>query len=136
MVRTSFSPTGVSPGNILKTSTSMVNLNEPDQQFHSFVDFLTDSSMIKFGVALVISLQLKLIVSNITDSILTPIMNRILNSNINKFHVELFDINFQLGEVLGNILSFLVIMFIIYAFIKIFKLQKNFENMENDDDKK
>lgn len=105
-------------------------LDNPEQQFYSFVDFLTDSSMIKFGVALVISLQLKQIVSSITDSILTPIMNYILDSNINKFHFRLFDINFQLGGVISNTLSFLVIMFIIYTFIKLFKIDKKIE--END----
>jgi large conductance mechanosensitive channel len=122
-----------------KTSTSstvMMDpsklLDNPERQFYSFVDFLTDSSMIKFGVALVISLQLKQIVTSITDGILTPIMNHILDSNINKFHFKIFDINFQLGDTLNNTLSFLVIMFIIYTFIKVFKIDKKIE----EDDKK
>ena len=109
-------------------------LDNPERQFYSFVDFLTDSSMIKFGVALVISLQLKQIVASITDGILTPIMNHILDSNINKFHFKIFDINFQLGDTLNNTLSFLVIMFIIYTFIKLFKIDK--ELVEEDKKKK
>ena len=126
---------------LLKTSTSstvMMDpsklLDNPERQFYSFVDFLTDSSMIKFGVALVISLQLKQIVTSITDGILTPIMNHILDSNINKFHFKIFDINFQLGDTLNNTLSFLVIMFIIYTFIKLFKIDK--ELVEEDKKKK
>jgi large-conductance mechanosensitive channel len=109
---------------------SSLDEEDPEKQFRSFGNFLTDSSMIKFGVALVISLQLKQIVENITDSILTPIMDKILNSHLSKFHFQLFDINFQLGEVITNILSFVVIMFIIYYFIKFFKLDKKIEESE------
>jgi large conductance mechanosensitive channel protein len=117
---------------VLINPESSLNMEDPEKQFRSFGDFITDGAMIKFGVALVISLQLKQIVENITASILTPIMDKILDSHLNKLHFQLFDINFQVGGVISNILSFLVIMFIIYYFIKIFKIDKKLEEDEKD----
>jgi hypothetical protein len=65
---------------------SSLDEEDPEKQFRSFGNFLTDSSMIKFGVALVISLQLKQIVENITDSILA----------INNVPVSIFEKTFSL----------------------------------------
>ena len=113
---------------------SSLDMENPEKQFRSFGDFLTDNAMIKFGVALVISLQLKEMVENITKSILTPIMDKFLNSHLNKFHFKIFDIDFHLGGVISNTLSFVVIMFLIYSFIKVFKIDKKIE--ENDDEDK
>ena len=113
---------------------SSLDMENPEKQFRSFGDFLTDNAMKKFGVALVISLQLKEMVENITKSILTPIMDKFLNSHLNKFHFKIFDIDFHLGGVISNTLSFVVIMFLIYSFIKVFKIDKKIE--ENDDEDK
>lgn len=98
-----------------------------EKQFDSFGDFITDKSMIQFGATLIIALQIKQISTNVSESILNPIIDKILELDVNKFKANIFGINFVLGKVITSIITFLLIMLIIYGGVKLTKIYKKFE---------
>lgn len=61
--------------------------------------------MIQFGATLIIALHVKQISTNVSESILNPIINQILESEVNKFKVTLFGIDFVLGKVITSIIT-------------------------------
>jgi large-conductance mechanosensitive channel len=104
-----------------------MSINLKENQFDSFGDFLTDKTMIQFGATLIIALQVKQISNNISDSILTPIVDKLLESDINKFKVNIFGIDFILGKIFTSIITFFLTMAIIYTFIKLTRVYKKFD---------
>ena len=101
-----------------------------EQQFNSFDEFITDRTMIQFGATFIIALQIKQISTNMSESILNPIIEKILQSDINKFKVNVFGINFVLGRVITSVITFFLTMLMIYGAVKLTKIYTKF-----DDDK-
>lgn len=104
-----------------------MSINLKENQFDSFGDFLTEKTMIQFGATLIIAIQVKQISTNISDSILTPIIDKILESDVNKFKINLFGIDFFLGKIITSTITFLLTMVLIYGVIKLTRVYKKFD---------
>ncbi len=95
-----------------------------DSDLDSFQNFMSNKSMFQFAITLVIVSHLKNITTNISETILTPIIDKITNSKISRLSVNLFGIDFFLGKVVSNLISFLFMMVLLYAFIKTSRIDK------------
>ncbi len=95
-----------------------------DSDLDSFKNFLSNKSMFQFAITLVIASHLKQTTTNISETILTPIIDKITDSKINKLSVNLFGIDFFLGKIISNLLTFLLIMLFLYIFIKATRIDR------------
>ena len=68
-----------------------------------------------------IATQVNNLSKNIIDTVATPILAKIFNEKIQNQYITLFDIKFMTGNLLINIINFIVIMIFIYYLYKLTK---------------
>lgn len=102
-----------------------------DGDLDSFQNFISNKTMFQFAITLVIASHLKQTTYNISESILTPIIDKITDSKINKLNINIFGIDFYLGKIISNLLTFILIMLILYVFIKATKIDKKLQQDDN-----
>lgn len=111
-----------------------MSINIKKSHFNSFTEFLDNPTMWQFGITLVVALQVKNITTNITDTVLTPIIEHFLNSPLNKYYVNIYGVDFYFGKIIGSIITFFMIMLMIYIFIKVTKMDEKLEAVEKKDE--
>jgi large-conductance mechanosensitive channel len=105
-----------------------------DNDLVSFKNFMSNRSMFQFAITLVIASHLKQTTTNISETILTPIIDKITNSRINRMSIKLFGIDFFLGKIISNIITFVLIMLMLYIFIKATRIDKKLHNTDKKPD--
>lgn len=96
-------------------------------QVHGFVDFLRDNAIVGLAVGFVAGLQAQAVVKSLIDSFITPALQMVFGADLQKqqFHSNfLHGGNFAWGKMVYALLNLVVVLLVIYALIKIFKLDK------------
>jgi large-conductance mechanosensitive channel len=107
-----------------------MSINIKKSHFNSFTEFLDNPTMWQFGITLVVALQVKNITTNITDTVLTPIIENFLHSPLNKYYVNIYGVDFYFGKIISSVITFFMIMLMIYVFIKVTKMDEKLEAPE------
>jgi large-conductance mechanosensitive channel len=86
-------------------------------QSNNFFKFLLSKNVITICIGLLISTQFSKIVTVFADEILAPIINIIMNNNTKKledYKTIVFGVEFKIGTLVLNIISFILILLLIY----------------------
>jgi len=94
-----------------------------------FVGFLRENAVVGLAVGIVIGTQLKVIVDSLNTNVINELFKLVLNGDALTTKKVAVNMNGQTanigwGAVVYSIIDFLFIMIVIYALIKIFKLDK------------
>ena len=94
-----------------------------------FVGFLRENAVVGLAVGIVIGTQLKVIVDSLNTNVINELFKLVLNGDALTTKKVAVNLNGQTanigwGAVVYSIIDFLFIMIVIYALIKIFKLDK------------
>jgi large-conductance mechanosensitive channel len=80
----------------------------------SFQEFLVEKKILDMGISFMISHQVRVIITNIISNIIIPIIEQQIYTDIRKFKIKVFNTELQIGEILADILSFIIVLYIIY----------------------
>ena len=85
-----------------------------------FLNFL-DTNIIKTCVAILLSSQILILTTTLTNTIINPILKKISFSdeNIKNIKYTKFGIEFKIGEFISNLLSFIIVASIIFLIWKL-----------------
>ena len=90
-----------------------------------FLKFLSENNIIATIIATMISQRITELSSSFIDSLVVPILNRDADGNgeadieeIKNYKLNIFGINFKIGEFAIDIMKFLIILFIAYQINK------------------
>jgi len=88
----------------------------------SFKDFLEQYKIIQIAVAFIISFNLNDLTTNFVAGIISPILNALMGSNTNiklsSRTLKIGSVVFPIGSLIQSIITFLIIIFIIYYIYK------------------
>ncbi len=86
-----------------------------------FKDFISRGNVLDMAVGVIIGAAFKAIVDSLVADIITPILNIFLQGvNFSDWVVKLGPVQFALGNFINNIISFLVIAFVLFIIVKAF----------------
>jgi large-conductance mechanosensitive channel len=91
----------------------------------SFREFLVEKKILDMGISFMISYQLRMIISKFISNIIIPIIEQNIYKDIQKFKIKLFNTELQIGDILSNILSFIIVLYIIYW---VYTIEKKINN--------
>jgi large-conductance mechanosensitive channel len=91
----------------------------------SFREFLVEKKILDMGISFMISYQLRMIISKVISNIIIPIIEQNIYKDIQKFKIKVFNTELQIGDILSNILSFIIVLYIIYW---VYTIEKKINN--------
>ena len=91
------------------------------EELKGFLQFLLDRNIFQSGISFLIATQVNSLAKNIIESIVTPILERVLDKKIRNQDTEVFGIKFKTGQLILNLINFMIVMFFIYYLYRITK---------------
>jgi large-conductance mechanosensitive channel len=81
-----------------------------------FINFLLDRNIIQTCIGILISGQVIIFAQTISESIINPILKRLsfTKNNFKNIKYNRFGINFEIGNIISNLITFLIISSIIF----------------------
>ncbi|MDD7593724.1 MAG: large conductance mechanosensitive channel protein MscL [Peptoniphilaceae bacterium] len=84
-----------------------------------FKEFISQGSVLDTAVGIIIGAAFKAIIDSFIADLITPLLNVFLgNINFKDWVVTVGPINFAVGNFINNVLSFLVIGFVMFLLVK------------------
>lgn len=80
----------------------------------SFREFLIEKKILDMGVSFIISHYMRMIISNFISNVFIPIIEENIYKDIKQINIKLFNTKLQIGELLSDILAFIIVLYIIY----------------------
>lgn len=96
-------------------------IEKPKGVFGGFLEFLKKYSVIGLAIGIVIGDSSKVLVNSIVSGLITPFLGLFLPSkeSLQNFKIVFRHQTFEVGNITQALLSFMIILFIIYFVIKI-----------------
>lgn len=91
------------------------------EELKGFLQFLMDKNIFQSGISFLIATQVNALAKNIIDSIVIPILERVIDEKIRNQDTVVFGIKFKTGQLILNLINFMIVMFFIYYLYKITK---------------
>jgi len=92
------------------------------KSIYSFSDFISDKNIITTAIGLIVALEVKQLTHNVTSTIISPIINKIVgHGGLNDISITIFDTKFELGSIITTLISFFIVMYIVYLVVKFTK---------------
>jgi large-conductance mechanosensitive channel len=88
-------------------------------ELKGFLEFLLERNIFQAGISFLIASQVNNLSRNIIDTVATPILDKVFNENIKNQDTEIFGIKFKTGQLMLNIINFLIVMIFIYYLYKL-----------------
>jgi large conductance mechanosensitive channel len=90
-----------------------------------FKDFLNQGDFVTIAVGLIIALQVKAVVDSVINGIVNPILAAIVGkNNFDDFGFDIGDARIRLGLVIDQLISFVVVLFILFLIIQAYNAFK------------
>jgi len=86
-----------------------------------FLNFLLDKNIIQTCVGILISGQIIILTTTLTDTIINPILKKLSFSNDNFKNIKYnrFGIEFEIGKFISNLLSFIIVASVVFYIWKL-----------------
>jgi large conductance mechanosensitive channel len=99
-----------------------------------FKDFLNQGDFVTIAVGLIIALQVKAVVDAIIAGIINPILAAIVGKrNFDDFGFDIGDSRISLGVVINSLISFVVILAIVFLLVKAYNSFKRRQPGDEDE---
>jgi len=90
-----------------------------------FKEFLNQGDFVTIAVGLIIALQVKAVVDSVINGIINPILAAIVGkSDFDNFGFDIGDARIRLGLVIDQLISFVVVLFILFLIIQAYNAFK------------
>jgi large-conductance mechanosensitive channel len=89
---------------------------------YEFYDFLSSRNILELGLAFIISTNINRLSNDFIDNIVSPVIKRLTGSEEDKLKdvkLDIFGINFEIGNFIMSVLKFIIMMMILYYLFKI-----------------
>lgn len=97
-----------------------------------FKEFISQGNVLDMAIGVIIGAAFKAIIDSLVADIITPILNVFLQGvNFSEWVVNAGPIQFALGNFINNIISFLVIAFVLFIIVKSVNKAKAFNKKED-----
>lgn len=97
-----------------------------------FKDFIQKGNVLDMAVAVVLGAAFKAIVDSLVEDLITPLLSAFTAGvDFKNWVVSVGNINFTVGNFINNVISFLIIAFVMFLIVKAFnKFKKEEEKAE------
>lgn len=108
-----------------------VGKNNIKNTLSDFSEFILDYGVLQIGIAFVIGVQLNRLTTDFVDNIIAPIIDRFTKNdevNLRRKKLEVFGIEFELGNFIVSLINFFLLMIILFYIFKIIGGKKHHLN--------
>jgi large conductance mechanosensitive channel len=96
--------------------------------------FIVSRNVLTTAIGIMMATQISALTTVVSEAIITPILNAILGTKVKdleKYEITIFSIKFKLGLLISKLISFFLIVFVIYNIWKLSQLKINFSTPNN-----
>jgi large-conductance mechanosensitive channel len=98
-------------------------------ELRGFFKFLIDRNIFQSGISFLIASQVNSLSKNLIDTIIKPILEKIIDEEIRNQDTDFLGIKFKTGQLILNLINFMLVMFFIYYLYKITKPEGLIQNL-------
>jgi large-conductance mechanosensitive channel len=107
--------------------TSSFNLIS--KTLEGLLKFMVSRNVLTTAIGIMMATQISGLTIVVSEAIITPILNAILGTKVKdleKYEITIFSIKFKLGLLISKLISFFLIVFVIYNIWKLSEIKINF----------
>ena len=104
-------------------------LNIVKKNLSTFIKFLLEKNIVQMGIGLIIAIQVKSLIDNISNNFLNPIVAKIVppkDSPAGNLQKNIFGINFNYGQIFIEFINFIVMLVLVYLMWQTSKMDLSF----------
>lgn len=109
--------------NTINATTNLLSTITNLPLFKDFLDFMISSNILQIGFGFIIATNANKLASDFVENIISPIINFLLGGNNEKilkdYIINIFGINFQIGNFILSLIKFIIIFFLLYYTFKL-----------------
>ena len=91
--------------------------------------FIVSRNVLTTAIGIMMATQISALTTVVSEAIITPILNAILGTKVKdleKYEIIIFSIKFKVGLLISKLISFFLIVFVIYNIWKLSEIKINF----------
>ena len=91
--------------------------------------FIVSRNVLTTAIGIMMATQISALTTVVSEAIITPILNGILGTKVKdleKYEITIFSIKFKIGLLISKLISFFLIVFVIYNIWKLSEIKINF----------
>ena len=91
--------------------------------------FIVSRNVLTTAIGIMMATQISSLTTVVSEAIITPILNTILGNKVKdleKYEITIFSIKFKIGLLISKLISFFLIVFVIYNIWKLSEIKINF----------
>ena len=91
--------------------------------------FIVSRNVLTTAIGIMMATQISALTTVVSEAIITPILNAILGTKVKdleKYEITIFSIKFKIGLLISKLISFFLIVFVIYNIWKLSEIKINF----------
>lgn len=92
-----------------------------------FIEFIKTQGVVGLAVGFILSTQISQLVNSIVNDLIDPLLGLIIGAegNLDKAHFTIGKSQFMWGNLVNNIINFLIIALLLYVLIRALRLDKH-----------
>lgn len=96
-----------------------------------FKEFISRGNVLDMAIGVIIGAAFKAIVDSLVADIITPLLNVFLQGvNFSEWTVKAGPVEFAIGNFVNNVISFLIVAFVLFIIVKAFNKAKSLKKVE------
>jgi large-conductance mechanosensitive channel len=97
------------------------------------INFIVSRNVLTTAIGIMMATQISALTTTISEAIITPLLNGLLGNKVQdleKYEFTILSINFKLGLLISKLISFTLVVFVIYNIWKLSQIKLNL-SLEN-----
>ena len=109
------------------------SINLATETFDDLINFLISRNVLTTAIGIMMATQISSLTTTLSEAIITPILNALLGTKVKDletYEFTIFTIKFKVGLLISKLISFSLVVFVIYNIWKLSQIKLNL-SLEN-----